>query len=139
MKILFDEYSSTLLQALVCVGVLCFFIGTFLSNVLSSNNRLLQNEISLVYLGNEYTATSIEKFEVKDSLIKVNEEFDYTKYVSAYNSLGDDISSYVTLSNNPDTSEVGTKKLTYLLRYNGQTLAIDSKLEVVDEKQEVRS
>lgn len=139
MKLLFEEYSSTLLQAFICVGVLSFFIGAFLGNMLNSNNQILQGELSLVSLNDNYLVTRIDKFEVKDSLIQVNEKFDYKKYVTAYNSLGDDISSYVTLLKEPETNVVGKQKLTYLLRYNGQTYALDSKLIVVNEDAEVRS
>lgn len=139
MKMLFEEYSSTLLQAFICVGILSFFVGIFLSNILNSSNQILSNELSLISLNSDYLETKMDKFEVKDSLVQLNEKFDYRKYVTAYNSLGDDISSYVTLLKEPDTNIVGNQKLTYLLRYNGQTYAIDSKLIVVDEEKEVRS
>lgn len=139
MRMLFEEYSSTLLQAFICVGILSFFIGTFIGNLLNSNNQIIQNELSSVDLHDDYLVTSVAQFEVKDSLIQLNDKFDYKKYVSAINSLGDDISSYVTLLKEPNTGEIGDQKLTYLLRYNGQTYAIDSKLVIVNEKQEVRS
>lgn len=139
MKLLFEEYSSALLQSFICVGIISFLIGTFLSSILNSNNQILSHELSLVNLNSDYLVTKMDKFEVKDSLIQLNEEFDYTKYVSAYNSLGDDISSYVTLLKEPDTSILGNQKLTYLLRYNGEIYAIDSKLVIVNEDKEVKS
>lgn len=139
MKLLFEEYSSTLLQAFICVGIVCFILGTFLNNLMYSNSKVISYELSPINLNNDYLVTKIDQFEVKDSLIQVNEEFEFKKYISAYNSLGEDISSYVTLLKTPDTSKIGTQKLTYILRYNGQTLMLDSKLIVVNESKEIKS
>lgn len=86
MKMLFEEYSSTLLQAFICVGILSFFVGIFLSNILNSSNQILSNELSLISLNSDYLVTKMDKFEVKDSLVQLNEKFDYRKYVTAYNS-----------------------------------------------------
>lgn len=59
-------------------------------------------------------------------------EFDYMQYVRASNSKGEDIKEYVNLLYFPNIDKKGEYELIYLLRYNGETMAIKSKLYVME-------
>ena len=89
-----------------------------------------------IYIESEISPVAIASFNGKDLLVQINEKLEYKDRVEAYNSKGEDIKDYITVIGF-DSSEVGEKKITYQLNYNGETKAIKAKLIVVDEREKV--
>ncbi len=137
MRLLFDEYGDTIFQAVVSIIIYSIFISFFLTKLLGMNVSYIKEEVNIPELSGVTSKVKVNEFRVKDGLIKVNEKFNYEDRAYASNSLNEDISSYITLDDyaNIDTSKPGEKDVTYILRYNGQTLAKKAKLIIVDEKE----
>lgn len=139
MRLLFEEYADALYEVLVCVIVVVFIILGTTKEILNINANYLESQTEGIVLNNEYVGVGIKEFSVKDQLIFVKKKFNVTKEVSAKNTRGEDIRTYVSVLENVDTSKAGEYELTYVLRYNGQFQAIKAKLIIVDEKKEVIS
>lgn len=138
MKLLFDEYSSAIFEALVCIFVYVFFVYIFLNGVLNTNVEYIGKVISPIDIYTDNELTHINEFKVRDILIDVNEKINYRDYISASNTRNEDISSYVSILNMPDISKEGEYELSYLLRYNGETKAIKAKLIIIDKDKEIK-
>lgn len=132
MKLLFDEYFDILYEALISLFIILSVVFILSKNVAFINTKYLSKVINPITITDRENIETIEEFSVSDAVIKINEDFEYQKYIKAINKNGEDISSYVTLLNSPDTSKEAVEDLIYLLRYNGQTIAIKSKLIITN-------
>lgn len=138
MRLLFSEYADTIFEALVSVLVYTFVVYSFLTSLINTNSTYIEKVISPIDIYVENNPVSIEKFEVKDCLIDVSDDYSYLDYVEAFNSRGEDIKMYVTVLNLPDLKKEGEYELTYTVRYNGESKAINAKLIIVDKQKELK-
>lgn len=132
MKILFDEYGDTLLNAIISLISLMIVVVPSFNHIITTNVDSLKPIISSPDINAERQIITIANFEVDDSVIMLGNEFDYMQYVRASNSKGEDIKEYVNLLYFPNIDKKGEYELIYLLRYNGETMAIKSKLYVME-------
>lgn len=132
MKILFDEYGDTLLNAIISLISLMIVVVPSFNHIITTNVDSLKPIISSSDINAERQIITIANFEVDDSVIMLGNEFDYMQYVRASNSKGEDIKEYVNLLYFPNIDKKGEYELIYLLRYNGETMAIKSKLYVME-------
>lgn len=132
MKILFDEYGNTIINALISIFALFMIVIPFVDSALSINAKNLEGIINSPLLNLNRDVVLINSFEVDDCLIRVNEKFDYAQCVRATNTKGENIRSYVSLKDMPNIDKAGVYELIYLLRYNGETRAIKANLYVME-------
>lgn len=137
MKLLFEEYSGVIYEAIVSTFIYVFLVYSFLNTLLVTNTSYLQNVMTPAKTSSNHQPISIRTFEVNNALIDLDDEFDYQKYVKATDLRNEDISMYVTLLNKPDLEKVGKQELTYILRYNGEKRAIKANLIIVDKESEL--
>ncbi|MDO4500329.1 MAG: hypothetical protein Q4B60_03530 [Erysipelotrichaceae bacterium] len=137
MKHLFDEYADALIAITVGFLILSSFLSAFLLNLLNTNIDSINMCSRVPTLIEDYETVSIDenRFVVKDAVIDLNEAFNYQEHVSAFNSIGEDISDFVILNTrNIDTSNEGEMDLRYTLYYNGEEYSSSAKLYVVDQR-----
>ena len=134
MKALFEEYGEILLHAFISSIIFSSFISFFLVTLLDTNVNLLKEDFKILELNFDTNPVTIKDFGAYDSVVGINEEFNYMDNVWAFNTNGEDIKSYVSVLNYNalDISEEGEKDITYILRYNGESKAIKAKLIVID-------
>lgn len=137
MRLLFDEYASAIFEAFVSVFIYIFVVYGFMYGVLNTNIDYIKEVNSPVGIYVDNTPIGIKEFSVKDILIDISDNLNYMEYVSATNTRGEDISSYITILNLPDLNKEGEHELTYVLRYNGYSRAIKAKLIIVDKQKEI--
>ena len=133
MKLLFEEYGSLALSIVCGVIVLSLCLSFLIDRMFLSSTTIIENNINEKPLKNENAPVSIGSFVVNDAYVKQGGTFDYKKRVKAYNTNNEDISSYVTTKNKIDTSKTGETEVTYILRYNGETMLGKAKLFIEKE------
>ena len=143
MKSIFEEYGESIISIICSLVIITMFISVFLLEVLGTNAEAIESRtIESRPLGME-EQIRIRSFNVRDILIRQGEEINYNGRIEAVNDRGDyggideDISSYVRLYEDVDTSSPGIKEATYVLRYNGETRFTKAKIIVVNEEGEI--
>ena len=139
MRLLFDEYGDTILSVLIGAIIFSLLFSFFLTNLLSINMSIVSKDIKAPELSSSIYPLDIKEFKVEDVLLNVGDEFDLKKNVTALNDNNEDISNFVTIKEDIDFSKVNDNEVTYLLRYNGKTMAIKGRLIIVDEKEVIES
>ena len=139
MRLLFDEYGDTILSVLIGAIIFSLLFSFFLTNLLSINMSIVSKDIKAPELSSSIYPLDIKEFKVEDVLLNVGDEFDLKKNVTALNDNDEDISNFVTIKEDIDFSKVNDNEVTYLLRYNGKTMAIKGRLIIVDEKEAIES
>lgn len=139
MRLLFDEYGDTILSVLIGAIIFSLLFSFFLTNLLSINMSIVSKDIKAPELSSSIYPLDIKEFKVEDVLLNVGDEFDLKKNVTALNDNNEDISNFVTIKEDIDFSKVNDNEVTYLLRYNGKTMAIKGRLIIVDEKEIIES
>ncbi len=139
MRLLFDEYCDTILSVLIGAIIFSLLFSFFLTNLLSINMSIVSKDIKAPELSSSIYPLDIKEFKVEDVLLNVGDEFDLKKNVTALNDNNEDISNFVTIKEDIDFSKVNDNEVTYLLRYNGKTMAIKGRLIIVDEKEVIES
>ena len=139
MKGLFEEYGEVLLQAFISSIIFSLFISFFLVSLLDTNVNILKEDLEPLELNFDTKLVSIKDFGAYDAAVEANEEFNYMDNVWASNTNDEDIKSYISILNYDvlDTSKEGEKDITYVLRYNGESRAVNAKLIVIAKGEEV--
>ena len=136
MRLLFDEYGRLVLAIVCSTILLVFFLSVFVDETMTKSIKAMEYNINDVPEAGDGEIVSIEHFLVKDGIVKQGETFDYRDRVEATNSKGEDISSFVRIDKEVDTSNPGEKEVTYYLRYNGDTMPGRAKVFVEEIKEE---
>jgi len=134
MKYLFDEYGQTFLSLFISIGIITTFICLILVEVLNVNVKAIENETNNKLFIEETIPVKIDNFVCTDAVIKKGYKFNYQNYTHATNSNDDDISSYITLYEDIDTSEEDEKEAIYILRYNGEKMVGKAKVIIENEE-----
>lgn len=137
MRFLFNEYGETIYKAIVSVLVYTFIVYAFLTSLINTNSSYIKEVLSPIDIYVDNDPISIKSFIAKDCLIDINDNYNHLDYVEAFNSKDEDIKMYVTVLNLPDLKKEGEYDLTYTLRYNGQSQAINAKLIIVNKQKEL--
>lgn len=138
MRTLFDEYADAIYVALISLVLITVFISNLFVDLIGINLGLVEDSLKPVNIETNINPVTISSFSAKDILVNLNGELDYLNRIEAFNSRGEDIRDYVTVLGF-DSSSVGVKRITYKLNYNGESRAIEAKLRVVNEREEVSS
>ena len=138
MKSLFEEYGESIISIICSLIIITLFVSVFLLEVLGSNAGIIGSSTIEAKPAADEEHIRIRSFNVRDILISQGEEINYNGRIEAHNDRGDyggvdeDISGYVSLYNEVDTSSAGEKEAVYVLRYNGETRFAKARVIVVD-------
>ena len=133
MRKIFEEYGDVAIAMVVGLGVISLFLGIYLTSVLGTSSNIISNGAKEEVIENvEPVTIDMNNLEIKNSVAYLNEEFDYTTRVKAINSKGEDISSFIYLEEDVDTSKKGEQEVNYILSYNGEKVKTKAKVIVVD-------
>lgn len=119
MKIIIKEFGDVALSLIGGILVLGIFFSVLFSNILPIGAEVIEINASNKVLNNN-KLVSIKNFIVKDGYVRKGEAFDYKDRIIATNSRDENISNFVSIVNAVDTSSIGEKEVTYVLRYNGE-------------------
>lgn len=119
MKLLFEEFGNTALAIVVSIVTLGIFLSVLLVDVLPISVKEVEINVNEKAIDNN-EIVKIKNFIVKDGVAELGNDFDYRDRVEAINSRDEDISNFISLSQPLDTSTIGEKDVTYVLRYNGE-------------------
>ncbi|MBR0461930.1 MAG: hypothetical protein IJJ00_04370 [Erysipelotrichaceae bacterium] len=143
MKNLFEEYGESIISLICSLVIVTMFISVFLIEVLGTNAGMIGDNTVEARPAAPEDEIRIRAFSVRDILITQGEEINWNGRIEATNNRGDysgsdeDISSYVSLYGDVDTSSPGVKEATYVLRYNGETRFAKARVIVTPREEEL--
>lgn len=121
MRLLIEEYFRSLLTIVYSVAILTFVMVILISSMYPLSIEAIKVNVNEYKTDNNKMKISIGNFTVKDATINKGDQLEIMDNVVATNSKGEDISNYVSLLSEINTSIVGKKEANYVLRYNGET------------------
>lgn len=123
MKTFMSAFASMTIAVLGTLFGLTLVVMVF-DNQMLAENQVVTFDVAATGKEMDYEVPSIDenRFIVKNDIIKKNASFNWKEYVICTSSSGIDLTRYVTIQGEVDTTKVGANEVMFILNWNGKTI-----------------